>query len=260
MVRCCPSESDNTAYEAFSRTSTQQATLLASSGSQKAFQQIKDDSTSLIVLCDSASFETRRTRTTTATSRFSLKFNFDAELLQQKVYKNTLKSLMRRVSNRQSRATEVDSQGTVSGQACWIRTFLETDSHNAISELRLKEVEILAIVAHYQVLINAILRLGGLIFEDKKRIARERMVHWALTYLASSFDMFGQNPASQIPLNLEPGEGPKSGEAVRQLANGLKNMYSRPGSLHPESIIAAQWLLPRIDDHRFNARRQDGAK
>lgn len=63
---------------------------------QHVFQQVKDDSSSLLVLCSSQSFVTSRTQTTTATSKFSRKFTFDTELLQHKAYKNTLRSLMRR--------------------------------------------------------------------------------------------------------------------------------------------------------------------
>lgn len=57
---------------------------------------MRDDTTSLIVLSDSDSFVTKRTRTTTATSKLSINFAFDSELLQHKAYKSTLRSLMRR--------------------------------------------------------------------------------------------------------------------------------------------------------------------
>ena len=40
--------------------------------SQQVFIQMKDDTSSLIVLCDSDSFATKRTNTTTATSKLSL--------------------------------------------------------------------------------------------------------------------------------------------------------------------------------------------
>lgn len=57
---------------------------------------MKDDTTSLIVLCDSDSFITKRTQTTTTTSKLSMNFTFDAELIQHRAYKSTLRSLMRR--------------------------------------------------------------------------------------------------------------------------------------------------------------------
>lgn len=70
--------------------------------SQKVFDQVKDDSSSLCVLCDSASFVTKRTKTTTTTSRLSMNFAFDNELLQHRAYKSTFRSLLRRAAARQS--------------------------------------------------------------------------------------------------------------------------------------------------------------
>ena len=60
------------------------------------FEQLKDDSSSLIVLYDSASFVTERSLTTTATSKFSLNFAFDSELLQHRVYKGALRAFTRK--------------------------------------------------------------------------------------------------------------------------------------------------------------------
>jgi hypothetical protein len=60
------------------------------------FQQVKDPSSSLLVLYDAASFETKKTKTTTATSKFSMNFTFDSELLQHKIYKDSFRSLLRK--------------------------------------------------------------------------------------------------------------------------------------------------------------------
>lgn len=79
-----------------SRTLKEQQNFLEQKQPRKVFDQIKDDSTSLIVLCDSESFTTKRTKTTTATSKLSMNFVFDAELLQAKAYKSTLRSLIRK--------------------------------------------------------------------------------------------------------------------------------------------------------------------
>ncbi|KAJ9610783.1 hypothetical protein H2200_005560 [Cladophialophora chaetospira] len=73
-----------------------QQNILEEKKSRRLIDQVKDDSSSLIVLCDSASFVTKRTQTTTATSKFSVNFSFDAEILQAKAYMTTLRSLMRR--------------------------------------------------------------------------------------------------------------------------------------------------------------------
>jgi hypothetical protein len=87
-----------------------QQDLLKEKESRRVFDQVKDDSTSLVVLCDSASFVTQRTKTTTGTSRFSMNFSFDAEILQAKAYKTTLRSLMRRAQNNSLR--DKNSQNT----------------------------------------------------------------------------------------------------------------------------------------------------
>jgi hypothetical protein len=91
-----------------------QQDLLKEKESRRVFDQVKDDSTSLVVLCDSASFVTQRTKTSTGTSKFSMNFSFDAEILQAKAYKTTLRSLMRRAQNnsfrdRNSQSTQLRS-------------------------------------------------------------------------------------------------------------------------------------------------------
>ncbi|KIW66188.1 hypothetical protein PV04_08389 [Phialophora macrospora] len=76
-----------------------QQEFLEEKESRRVFDQVKDDSASLVVLCDSASFVTQRTQTTTGTSRFSIDFSFDAEILQAKAYRTMLRSLMQRAQN-----------------------------------------------------------------------------------------------------------------------------------------------------------------
>ncbi|EXJ84741.1 hypothetical protein A1O3_05413 [Capronia epimyces CBS 606.96] len=93
------------------RTPMEQHRVLHERQSRKVFDQIKDDSSSLIVLCDSASFVTRRTKTTTATSKFSMNFIFDAEILQAKAYKSTMRSLMRRARNQPGSASSTTPAG-----------------------------------------------------------------------------------------------------------------------------------------------------
>ena len=63
---------------------------------QLLLDQLKDDRSSLIVLYDSESMLTKRTKTTTRTSKFSINFAFDSVLLQHTIYKSTFRSLMRR--------------------------------------------------------------------------------------------------------------------------------------------------------------------
>ena len=64
--------------------------------SRKIFDQIREDYSSLFALYDSDSFISKGTDTTKATSKLSLNFDFDAELLQHKIYKGVFRSLMRK--------------------------------------------------------------------------------------------------------------------------------------------------------------------
>jgi hypothetical protein len=56
---------------------------------------MRDDSSSLIVLRDSESYLTDTTCSTERSSRLSVKFSFDHELLQSRVYQGTVRSLIR---------------------------------------------------------------------------------------------------------------------------------------------------------------------
>ncbi|ERF71663.1 hypothetical protein EPUS_00652 [Endocarpon pusillum Z07020] len=122
------------------RTLLQQKAFMEVRTTQQVFQQVKDDSSSLLVLCDSESFITARTRTTTATSRFSLNFVFDAELLQHKAYKSTLRSLMRRTRSRSSPQAARDgvirtaSDMKAAKASSYIDQLLQTDARQLHSE------------------------------------------------------------------------------------------------------------------------------
>jgi hypothetical protein len=136
-----------------SRSPDRQKELMEDKKTQKVFEQVKDDSSSLYTLCDSVSFVTKRTKTTTATSKLSMNFAFDAELLQNGAYKRAFRSLMRRVGARQSRddgdsnrpmATRSPNPSQVeteqANRSTAIDRELEKDSHR----LR-REIQILAI-------------------------------------------------------------------------------------------------------------------
>jgi hypothetical protein len=71
--------------------------MLENKKAQQVFDQMRDDSSSLYVLCDTNSFVTQRTKTTTATSRYSVNFAFDPVLLQTRAYRNSYRSLLKRV-------------------------------------------------------------------------------------------------------------------------------------------------------------------
>lgn len=78
------------------RNQSEQRALLEKKKSRKIFEQIRDDSSSLAVLYDSASFITSLTNVTETSSKLSLKFRFDGELLRSKIYQGTVRSLLRR--------------------------------------------------------------------------------------------------------------------------------------------------------------------
>jgi hypothetical protein len=103
ILLCCSVLNQELTLLGYSRNPARQKELMEDNKSQKVFEQVKDDSSSLYVLCDSASFVTKRTKTTTATSKLSMNFAFDAELLQHRAYKSTFRSLLRRAAARQSR-------------------------------------------------------------------------------------------------------------------------------------------------------------
>ncbi|QDS76316.1 hypothetical protein FKW77_002443 [Venturia effusa] len=78
------------------QTQADQLSILEDRKSRRLFNQIKDDSSSLIGLKDEESVKTGFTRSTR--SRFSLRFGFDSQLLQTQVYQQTFRSLARRAT------------------------------------------------------------------------------------------------------------------------------------------------------------------
>jgi hypothetical protein len=71
--------------------------MLEHKKSRRVFEQIRDDSSSLIVLRDSASLFSSSTHTKANSSKLSMRFGFDGELLGSRVYQGTMRSLIRRV-------------------------------------------------------------------------------------------------------------------------------------------------------------------
>lgn len=72
--------------------------MLERKKSRRVFEQIRDDFSSLIVLRDSSSIFSTDTNPTS--SKLSINFLFDGELLTTRVYQGTVRSLMRRVLHR----------------------------------------------------------------------------------------------------------------------------------------------------------------
>lgn len=95
-----------------SRTQSEQKELLEHRKSRRVFEQIKDDSSSLIVLHDAASHFS--TDTGANSSNLSIRFIFDGELLGSKVYQGTMRSLIRRIIHRgkDARTDSISSHST----------------------------------------------------------------------------------------------------------------------------------------------------
>lgn len=104
----CPADSRS------SRTHSEQKALLEGEKNRRVFEQIRDDSSSLVVIYDSDSLFSAGTDTEVNSPRLSTKFIFDGELLGSKVYQGTMRSLIRRMMHRGSKAgTEsIKSQST----------------------------------------------------------------------------------------------------------------------------------------------------
>lgn len=88
--------------------------MLEHKKSRRVFEQIRDDSSSLVVLRDSASLFSSCTDTTANSSKISMRFTFDRELLGSKVYQGTMRSLIRRVIHRgkETGTVSIRSQST----------------------------------------------------------------------------------------------------------------------------------------------------
>ena len=78
-----------------SKTTSEQKALLEEPRSREIFDQIKDDSSSLFVLCDSDSCFDRWTRSTEKSSKLSMTFPFDFDLLRSRVYQRAVRSVFR---------------------------------------------------------------------------------------------------------------------------------------------------------------------
>ncbi|KAL3418868.1 G-protein alpha subunit [Phlyctema vagabunda] len=97
---------------------SEQKSLLESKKSRQLLDQVRDDSSSLDVLFDSASFFSRSTGTTQRSSKMSLKFLFDGELINSKVYQNYFRSLVRRATNpRRDKSNSLRRQGRKSNDS-----------------------------------------------------------------------------------------------------------------------------------------------
>jgi hypothetical protein len=90
-----------------SKTTSEQKTLLEKRTTREVFDQVKDYSSSLYVLRDTASCFSGLTNSTGNSSKMSTVFLFDAELMGSAVYQRAVRSLFRRTVR--GRGRDVDS-------------------------------------------------------------------------------------------------------------------------------------------------------
>lgn len=75
---------------------SEQKAVLEDINSRRVFQQVRDDTSSIIVLHDSSSYSSLVTRITGVSSIWSRTFSFDGELFISKVYQSAIRALTSR--------------------------------------------------------------------------------------------------------------------------------------------------------------------
>lgn len=88
-----------------SKTLSEQKTLLEALESRRIFDQLKDDSSSMVVLRDAASCASKSSQSTGTSSKLSKVFpGLDAELMSSLVYQRAVRSLFKRASGKSALA------------------------------------------------------------------------------------------------------------------------------------------------------------
>ncbi|MCJ1414340.1 hypothetical protein MMC32_000666 [Xylographa parallela] len=115
------------------KTSSEQKKFLENPSARQVFDQIKDDSSSLIVLHDAASGFTTCTDSTGSSSRWSRMFPFDTELLISPVYQRAVRAVFKpsRLRDKNADRDSLKSMG-ISGS-------IETEAYNRIRSEQIDE-------------------------------------------------------------------------------------------------------------------------
>ena len=107
--------------------------LLENPLNREVFDQVKDDSSSMVVVIDRTSGYSRSTGDTEQSSKMSLKFQFDAEILGSQVYQRAIRSLVRRAGPRepvQKRSWRVLLLGARDGGKETMMKHIKLSNHN----------------------------------------------------------------------------------------------------------------------------------
>lgn len=98
LVSLIHSHSGTTQLTACSRTLAEQQAVIAANRTGRIGDRVRDTSSSLICLRDSASFQSSRTCSTERASLWSLTFGFDGDLLASRLYRRNIRSIMKRLT------------------------------------------------------------------------------------------------------------------------------------------------------------------
>ena len=92
-----------------SQSLSKQNELMECRQTRQILEQVKDDTSSLIVLRDTSSYYSSRATDTPNSSLLDRKFSFDSEVLRSKVYQGQIRSLIRRALPRRKATHKIDA-------------------------------------------------------------------------------------------------------------------------------------------------------
>ena len=92
-----------------SQSLSKQNEIMECRQTRQILEQVKDDTSSLIVLRDTSSYYSSRARDTPNSSLLDRKFSFDSEVLRSKVYQGQIRSLIRRALPRRKATHKIDA-------------------------------------------------------------------------------------------------------------------------------------------------------
>ncbi|MCJ1380348.1 hypothetical protein MMC17_003451 [Xylographa soralifera] len=118
------------------KTSSEQKRFLEKPSARQVFDQIKDDSSSLIVLHDTASDFTACTNSTGSSSKWSRMFLFDTELLTSPVYQRAVRALFRHSRRRDEYADRSSLKSTGTSRTLEIEAYNRIRSEQIDDSLR----------------------------------------------------------------------------------------------------------------------------
>ena len=93
----------------YSQSLSKQNKIMECRQTRQILEQVKDDTSSLIVLRDTSSYYSSRATDTPNSSLLDRKFSFDSEVLRSKVYQGQIRSLIRRALPRRKTTHEIDA-------------------------------------------------------------------------------------------------------------------------------------------------------